>query len=174
MDFIRFPLLYHIRRLHIHIEHLDFSRPFHLLSNLLALEEVTVLSVTRAYWSDIKEVETWVRQINYLIPRARFRSPLAHVGWVTLRQLTRSYWKFALLLSAEYWKCDITRYLDGKAKHVATRVCKVVVSNGRILEFEAVDPVGMEWRGDLIYYLWLDKEDVVVEVGEQGEEDEEK
>ena len=164
IDRVRIPLLCIIRRLHIDITHLNCPAPFTLLSTLPALEEVTVLSKTDAYWSDIGDCEAWVAYINNSIPTFTAHNPVAawfggnplvQVGYVTLGELTRSQWKFDLFLDAEFWKRVITGYKGGKAQYVSSLVCEVLISKGEIVEFKAVDPIGMDWKEDLIVCLGL-------------------
>ena len=70
-------------------------------------------------------------------------------------ELTNSQWKFDLFFSAEYWQRVITGYKGGRAQYVSFLVCKVVISKGKIVEFLAVAPVGMDWKEDLIVCLGL-------------------
>lgn len=166
IDRVRIPLLCIIRRLHIDITHLNCPAPFTLLSNLPALEEVTVLSKTDAYWSDIGDCEAWVAYIKNSIPTFTAHNPVAawfggnplvQVGYVTLGELTRSQWRFDLFFSAEYWQRVITGYKGGRAQYVSNLVCKVLISKGKIVEFMAVAPIGMDWKEDLAGILQLDK-----------------
>jgi hypothetical protein len=155
------PLLCSIQRLHIDMQHLNFPLPFTLLSNLPALEEVTVLSKSDSYWSDIRDSEAWFVYINSSIPK--FTASNHYLGgnvqvqveYVTMGELTHSQWKFDLFFSAEYWQRVITGYKGGKAQYVASLVCKVLISKGKIVEFMAVAPVGMDWKEDLIVCLGL-------------------
>jgi hypothetical protein len=146
------------------MQHLNFPLPFTLLSNLPALEEVTVLSKSDSYWSDIRDSEAWIAYIDNSIPTFTAHNPMAVwpgansrsvVGYVTMGELTNSQWKFDLFFSAEYWQRVITGYKGGRAQYVSFLVCKVVISKGKIVEFLAVAPVGMDWKEDLIVCLGL-------------------